>query len=397
MSDWERINIDKTKKPQQSMSEERRRAQKLAQERRRWIENSHNEYGAPKKQGNFTSADKNRPIAPDRRNAQLADGKKSNEKRPSKSTKTKSKKSPKKNAKSEVDYRSKDDKRREYAQSAKKRRKKRVIKALLGTVGLAACVLFVLSLTVLFKIETLTVVGDTRYSEEEIIEASKVKIGDNLWRTTSKTVTDNVAVALPYIKSAKVRRDIPSGMRIEITETEPAYSIEKNKKYILIDKDDKVLEENAQAKGETVQIKGLGLLNTKAGTTLTVKLEDGLNTAKEIIAQAEENGLSLTQVDVTQTNELTAVYKGRLKLEFGSKSELAEKMKMAREIIKKLESEGNTRQGEINLKSVSKSFYIEKEIDTTVPKDKDDKKGGKTTDKTKTDSDTNAESTKNGD
>lgn len=361
-----------------NLSREKERAARLRQQSKRLVEDA--QYSAPKKQGSFTSRDIDRPIIPDEGKKAKMSEKASPTKKTTKSSA--SGKKTKKSKKAKADYRSKDERRREYAEAARKKRKKSIVKWLIFTFLIAAGVLVSLSLTVLFKIEAINTSGDTRYSQEEIIELSQVKIGDNLWRTTSKKVTQELSAALPYIKSVKVIREIPSGITLEVCETQPMYSIKKGKKFILTDESDKVLEENASKKGETVLLKGLEVLNTKAGTKLTVKSSESLSVAKEIIAAAKENSLELTETDVTQLNALTAVYKERIRLEFGSRSDLDKKMKMANEIIKKLESEGNTQQGVINLKSVTKSFFIEKSIDETKKPDSEDKKGGNTSEAT---------------
>lgn len=368
MKDWERKNQNEYNRPQ-SINDERRRAQQLAEERRKWITGEKYVYDAPRKQGNFTSADRERPIAPDGGRQPSAQNKPA----------PKKDKNKKKN-KRKADYRSNDERRRDYAKGARKRRKKNVVKAMIFAVIIAVGVLITLSLTVLFKIETITVSGDTRYAAEQVIEAAEVHAGDNLWRTTSQSVTEKLSAALPYVGSAKVVRKIPSGVEIVITETLPVYSISANKSYILIDGDDKVLEEHAAKRGNTVLIKGVQTLNTKAGTTLTVKSPESYEAAKEIVAEAEASGVKLTEADVTDINMLTAVYGGRIKLEFGSRSDMNSKLRMAKEIIAKLDKENKKTEGVINLKSVTKAFFTEKEINTTVAAKNDDNKGGNKSD-----------------
>ncbi len=377
MKDWERKNQNEYKRPQ-SISDEKRRAEQLAEERRKWLAGEKYVYDAPKKQGSFTSADRERPIVSDSKRSQPQTVKKT-------TAKKKTKKTAKKSKKGKEDYRSKDERRKAYAKDARKKRKKNVIKALIFTVMIAVGVLVALSLTVLFKIEVITVSGDTRYTAEQIIENSDVEIGDNLWRTTSGKVTEKLSASLPYVASAKIVRKIPSDVEIVITETVPAYSIKKGGKYILINENDKVLEEVASKKGDTVQLVGIETLNTKPGTKLTVKSPESYEAAKEIISEATSSELKLTNVDVSDTNSLTAIYGGKIKLEFGSRSDMASKLKMAKEIISKLESENNKQEGVINLKSVTKAFFKEEEINTTAAsKDsKEDKKAGNgTTDKT---------------
>lgn len=354
MKDWERNNGNQ-RNGYQSINDEKRRAEQLAEERRKWIMGEKYIYDAPKKQGNFTSADMERPIAPPKKTAAP-----SSQKRGQTSAKKQSAKSKKK-----TDIRSNDERRKAYAEKARKKRKRNVIKALFFTVVIAAAILTALSLTVLFKIETITVSGDTRYSQEQIIEASGVNLGDNLWRTTSGNVTQTLSASLPYVGSVHVVRNIPSGVELEITEALPVYSIEKSKKYILLDGNDKVLEEKSEKKGDTILLKGIDLLNTKPGTTLTVKSPESLTAAKDIIARASENGLKLTEINVTDINLLSAVYNGKIKLDFGSESDMESKLKMAKEIIAKLEEENNKSEGTINLKSVTKAFFKEGTISTT--------------------------------
>lgn len=372
MKDWERNNQSE-RNGYNSINEEKKRAEQLAEERRKWMAGEKYIYDAPKKQGNFTSADKERPIVSSERKSESYSARRgqSNSK----------KRNTSRNAK--TDFRSNDERRRAYAKKARKKRKRNVIKALLFTVIIAAAILVSLSLTVLFKIESITVSGDIMYTDEQIIESSGVELGDNLWRTTSKNVTAELSTSLPYVGSVKVKRTIPSTIELEVTQAVPTYSIEKSKKYILLDENNKVLEEKAEKKGDTIQIKGIDLLNTKPGTVLTVKSPESLNAAKDIVSKAEANGIKLTEVDVSDINLLSAVYNGKIRLDFGSESDMDEKLKMAKEIITKLEDENSKQEGTINLKSVTKAFFKNEEINTTAATTKKNKKKSSKSDTTK--------------
>lgn len=389
MEDWERINIDKkvasrgqssggqrtqrsqSQRPQQRSAPPQRQRQSQPQTRRTSETRSTH---SPVSEKSAASDDLTRPIVPRRNTAQSAA--KSTQ---SAQTNNSTKKSRNTSKKQKVDNRSKDEKRKEYAEGARKHRKIKVAITLFFAVLMVAAIIAVLSLTVLFKIETITVDGDTRYTAEQIIENSGVKVGDNLWRTTSEKVTTVLAEALPYVKSVTVERSIPSSVVLKIEEATPLYSIEKNKKYILVDENDKVLDSSAEKSGKSVKIKGLKLLNTKAGTTLTVQSSKEFTVAKEIVTLALDSEMTLSEIDVSDINLITAIYSSRLKLEFGSRNDIEKKIKMASEVIKKLESEGNRQQGTINVKSSEKAFFIEEAI-TEEQAAKDDKKGGNKSD-----------------
>lgn len=389
MEDWERINIDKkvasrgqssggqraqrsqSQRPQQRSAPPQRQRQSQPQTRRTSETRSTR---SPASEKSTASDDLTRPIVPRRNTAQSAA--KSTQ---SAQTNGSTKKSRNTSKKQKVDNRSKDEKRKEYAEGARKHRKIKVAITLFFAVLMVAAIIAVLSLTVLFKIETITVDGDTRYTAEQIIENSGVKVGDNLWRTTSEKVTTVLAEALPYVKSVTVERSIPSSVVLKIEEATPLYSIEKNKKYILVDENDKVLDSSAEKSGKSVKIKGLKLLNTKAGTTLTVQSSKEFTVAKEIVTLALDSEMTLSEIDVSDINLIMAIYSSRLKLEFGSRNDIEKKIKMASEVIKKLESEENRQQGTINVKSSEKAFFIEEAI-TEEQAAKDDKKGGNKSD-----------------
>ena len=53
---------------------------------------------------------------------------------------------------------------------------------------LAICAAIVIALTLFFKVDTIVVTGQERYTREEIVEASGVKPGDNLFLMNKNAV-----------------------------------------------------------------------------------------------------------------------------------------------------------------------------------------------------------------
>lgn len=67
----------------------------------------------------------------------------------------------------------------------KKRRIKKLIALILGIIIIIA-VAITLSLTVFFRIDNVAVTGDEIYNNEDIIAASQINIGDNMFMTSKK-------------------------------------------------------------------------------------------------------------------------------------------------------------------------------------------------------------------
>lgn len=74
--------------------------------------------------------------------------------------------------------------------------------------------------TVFFRVETVTVTGNQRYTQEEIIAASGIEVGDNLYGLNKIRIDQNIRTTLPYIGDLTINRSLPSTIVITVTEWE---------------------------------------------------------------------------------------------------------------------------------------------------------------------------------
>lgn len=263
---------------------------------------------------------------------------------------------------------SKDELRREYAEKTRKRRKRRIVEWFAFTAMIFVAIFIVLSLTVLFNIKEIEVEGDTRYTAEQIIEASGIKNGDNLWRTATSEVSKSVSTALPYIGSVSLSRKIPSTVVIIPEETSPEYAIANEKRYVLVDKSDKVLEAKAKKSGGLPVLEGLKAQQIKEGYVFEAEVPENYQAAKYIFGVCADNGIKVKKLNMKDQNDIFAVCDEKVRLDFGSATQIDEKIQMANEVMTKLREEGSLREGVINLKSTTKAFYKDGPIETTTEK-----------------------------
>ncbi len=123
----------------------------------------------------------------------------------------------------------------------KKRRKKKTAITLVVFFVISVLVLCVLSLTVFFKIETISVAGNTTYTAEEILSAAEIDKGDNLIRINGEDLSKRLSVMLPFIEKVKVEKNFPDSLKLIVIETKEefcfvnegnCYSANKNGKII---------------------------------------------------------------------------------------------------------------------------------------------------------------------
>ncbi len=74
--------------------------------------------------------------------------------------------------------------------------------------------------TVFFRVETVTVTGNQRYTQEEIIAASGIQMGDNLYALNKVRIDRKIRTQLPYVGELSINRALPSTILINVTEWE---------------------------------------------------------------------------------------------------------------------------------------------------------------------------------
>ena len=105
----------------------------------------------------------------------------------------------------------------EFLRKRKARQRKirrRRIKVLLFVLAVGVGV--ILSLTVFFKIESISASGSSKYSAEQIIAATGIKKGDNLF--ISSVNEEKLKTKLPYIEKVTVKRKLPGTYTLKVTD-----------------------------------------------------------------------------------------------------------------------------------------------------------------------------------
>lgn len=200
----------------------------------------------------------------------------------------------------------------------------------------AAAVFLLLSTTVFFNIEHITVSGASNYTAEEIIEASGIKAGDNLVRTSTDKCGSQIESRLVYIENAKVTRSFPSTLVITVEASVPAANFICDDYTLLISGGGKVLDKLREEKAGLLDFMGTDPMpDLIPGAMFRSSDEHKDNAVKKLMEYFAENGSeNITLVDVTDRSEISYTYDGRIAVKIGSVNDLEYKMKFSEEIIR---------------------------------------------------------------
>lgn len=174
----------------------------------------------------------------------------------------------------------------------------------------AGCVVF-------FRVGEITVSGMSRYTAQEIIDASGVEKGDNLFLVGGSGTAQKIYSSLPYVDEVNIRHALPDGIVITVTERTPAAVVQGGESWWIVDAKGKILEQVAKPEQAGVaEVSGLTALLPAVGTTLAVEDAESfrLESLMDLLAALEERGIlgEVSAIDLTSAAEVTMVYDGRL-------------------------------------------------------------------------------------
>lgn len=204
---------------------------------------------------------------------------------------------------------------------------------------------------VFFKVGEIKVVGANRYKQSEIVSASGIELGDNLYACSSGKAEKLITSAMPYVKSVSFKHSLPDVLIIEVTETRSAYAFAKAGKYIICDPSLKVLEVSKKLPAGTALVTGVGIVDTPVGKTAEFDKESKGELVKSVQAELYKAGVkNLSAIDVKNDVDIKAVYDGRIEILIGQIGDINYKAKLAGEAIEDLDKDNKKEKGTINVK-----------------------------------------------
>lgn len=228
-----------------------------------------------------------------------------------------------------------------FVENTKKKRRRRKNK--LMTPFYIVLSLFILAgavylcLTMLFNVDRFNIVGNTLYSERELIETTGIEKGDNLFQIDTEYAENKLCSVYNYIESAEVKRSFPNAVTITITEAVPFAALEEADGYTLMSTGGKVLERGMEEVPR-------GMVAVRGISTITNTEDDQKRTEllKRIMAEMKDlNMEGYDFIDLTDTLEITMICDNRIRVELGNELELEYKLQFVNEVVEnKLEPTG---------------------------------------------------------
>lgn len=246
------------------------------------------------------------------------------------------------------------EERRKQAIRRKKLKKRRKIVFYSTFLFVVVLTLVILSFTVFFKVQTITVSGKSMYDKQMILSSSGIKKNDNLLRVGKKKTAEKICTSLPYIGSVKINYRFPDTVKITVTGTSDKAVYKSGKNLVTTNDDGKVLSICSKVNNrKLLEVKGVTVKKAKIGYPIELKDKKSSEKLKMLLDGFKKYKVKdINCIDISDSSNLKAVYQNRIEIWFGSCSNLDKKMQFINKVLEKENQRSANQKGVIDLKYV---------------------------------------------
>lgn len=213
---------------------------------------------------------------------------------------------------------------------------------------------------IFFKIGSIVVVGESVYNDEEIIEASGVKIGQSMFMFNKFASISNIFADCPYIDTIQMKRTLPDVIQIIVTPCEPIGVVQHGTSNYIIDINGKVLEATTPSGvPENLPIIVGGEPKTaEVGKNIAFSEEETTKALFSVLNTAKNNDIlkNIGSIDVTKAFNVHFEYMGRFTVKIGTSEDIERKFKFLGAVVDAL---GTHERGTIDVSDGTTGYFTQ--------------------------------------
>ena len=218
-------------------------------------------------------------------------------------------------------------------------------------VFVAICGAIAVALALFFKVETITVTGNSRYTAKQIVEAGGMQVGDNMFFLNKYKASEKITASLPYVETVRISRQLPNTLVVTVTECTAPAAVAQDGKLWLLSGDGKIVDEKTGDGKQYALVKGLSLLDPQVGTDIQVPEEE-----QSSALLRDKNMLSDVQtIDLSDTASVVMGYLDRFDVTFRWDADFDYKLDYLLAVVERLEVNET---GSIDMTQEGKASFI---------------------------------------
>lgn len=225
---------------------------------------------------------------------------------------------------------------------------------------LVICGVIVVSLTLFFKVDTVQITGEHRYTDQQILKISEIETGDNLFLMNKFNIAEKLLQKLPYIESVRISRKLPDTLLIQVTECTDTLTLVQEGQAWRISPSGKIVEKaKPEDTVEDGKIDGVTLEKPAVATQIVIQPDNRQVDLIAMLKAMETTGVwaDVQAVHLHDPTVMTMDYGGRFTVKFLYGTDYCYKLQNLLVVVDKLEANET---GTINLTEEGKASFIAK-------------------------------------
>ena len=195
------------------------------------------------------------------------------------------------------------------------------------------CLAIVFALGVFFRVQNIEVRGNESYTPEEIIEASGIDMGDNLFFINRSTASSHIFSRKPFVEEASIERSLPNTIIIHVEESRALAYVDWEGQIWMMTGGCKMLGSGTVEELQgLIHVKNITPANVSAGEIMTVDAAESLKlTYVQTLLQAMD-ALGMTadvaEIDIQNAADPEFEYLDRFTVKMGPNENTDYKLRM---------------------------------------------------------------------
>ena len=216
----------------------------------------------------------------------------------------------------------------------------------------------ILFFTPLFNIRNVNILGNSRVNAAQIKQVMGSVEGENLFRLNTKRMITN-AKTIPYVDDVVIKKKMFSvAVDVNVSECVPIGCIENNDKYIVVDKNFKVLEFLDAPMENAMQITGVSVVAATEGAVITTDDSENLEVMTQVCTELMNQGIfaDIGTISFQDIYNISFNYQNRLDVVCGSVVDFSKKIGMFKKAVSSSKLNENSR-GTIDISKSGQATY----------------------------------------
>lgn len=223
------------------------------------------------------------------------------------------------------------------SQKRNRRRRRNMLGYYFLVAVLASGIAAALSVTLLFNVREVEINGidGSSYSEEELVDSSGIKRGDNLVRMNTEKTEKKMLESLLLIDDVSIKKSFPHKVTMDIVPSVEKAYVECSGGYVLISENWRIIGQKESPENENlILVKGFECASTEEKTILSSNDRDKDEILRNILDEIDRQKIeNMVSVDISDKYDIELNYDNRIKIKIEKPDDVEYKLKYAYKII----------------------------------------------------------------